>query len=305
MTLDTITHHLDAHEQRVVSGDTFDAVNSVSAAMFALRMRTNDEHWKSVCKPFIESHNLFHLLQQDPYTRRAKEKPRGYAGDAVMLDFLYFRTPPEETTLLGREIFNCTVASPGADAVRWRARHFAQRIDDLNRAGNVPRCLSLACGHLREAEFSEAIRSNQASIVAVDQDPQSLSTVSTSYGAMHVDAQLCNVRDVIKGKATFGDLHLAYAAGLYDYLPQSAATALTARLFSMLVPGGSVVVPNFLHTNPVRGYMESFMDWFLNVRTPEEIHQLGTAISDAQVAAKRYYEDPFGVVGYLEITKGG
>ena len=30
---------------------------------------------------------IFALCQEDPYTRRAFEKPRGYAGDAVMLDF--------------------------------------------------------------------------------------------------------------------------------------------------------------------------------------------------------------------------
>ena len=34
-------------------------------------------------------HEVFKLLQQDPNTRRAFDKPRGYAGDAVMLDYYY------------------------------------------------------------------------------------------------------------------------------------------------------------------------------------------------------------------------
>lgn len=294
---------LDAHERIIVSDRTFDGVNSLCRAMLDIRMRTDDETWRSVSKPFIESHRLHGLLQQDPYTKRANEKPRGYAGDAVMLDYLYYRQPPEGTTDFGREVFRCTVASPGGEAVRWRARHFADRVDRLSSDSGGVRCLSLACGHLREAEYSQAIKTRRVHVIAADQDSESLSTVRAAYGAYSVETLHCSVRDVLKGGISFDDVHLAYAAGLYDYLPQKEATALTARLFSMLSPGGSVVVPNFLVRNPVRGYMESFMDWYLVVRTPEELHELGNGIPETQIASRRYYEDPFGVVGYLEITK--
>lgn len=305
MPLKQIKALLDSHEQRVLSGDTFDAVNSISASMFDVRMGTDDSHWRSACKAFIESHNLFHILQQDPYTRRAKEKPRGYAGDAVMLDYLYFQEPPPETTSLGREIFSCTVVSPGGEAVRWRAKHLAERIDSLSASGAEGSCLSVACGHLREVEYSESIRRKKATIIALDQDPQSLAIVTRDYSHLNVEPVLATVRDVIKGKCSFNGLRLAYAAGLYDYLPKTVALALTARLFTMLEPGGSVVVPNFLERNPVRGYMESFMDWYLILRSREEITDLAASIPQDQIASQRYYEDPFGVVGYLEITKGG
>lgn len=303
MVIETLARCLDEHQRYILSANTFDGVNALCHAMSEIRMQTDDEAWRSDCKPFIAAHPVYRLLQQDPYTRRANEKPRGYAGDAVMLDYLYFQDPPEGTSDFGREVFRCTVASPGGEAVRWRARHFADRIDRLSGASGDVHCLSLACGHLREAEYSDAIRARRVRVTAADQDAESLSTVRSAYGAYSIEAVHCSVRDVIKGDLSFDGVQLAYAAGLYDYLPRKEATALTARLFSMLSPGGSVVVPNFLARNPVRGYMESFMDWYLVVRTPDEIQALGSGIPGAHIASTRYYEDPFGVVGYLEIVK--
>lgn len=34
----------------------------------------------------VRAHRLGAIVQQDPFTRRAASKPRGYAGDAVMMD---------------------------------------------------------------------------------------------------------------------------------------------------------------------------------------------------------------------------
>ena len=305
MPLQQIKSLLDTHEQRILSGDAFDGVNSLAMSLFDLRMGVEDSHWRSACKPAIESHRLYDMLEQDPYTGRARRKPRGYAGDAVMLDYIYDREPPAETTPLGREIFNCTVASPGAEAVRWRMKHLAARIDSLQRLGGPVRCLSLACGHLREAEHSEAIQQRKATIFAVDQDPRSVQVVTERCAHLDVDPICATLRDVLKGNASFAHLQLAYAAGLFDYLSKPLATALTAKLFSMLDGGGIVIVPNFLKRNPVRGYMESFMDWTLVVRSREEIVGLATAIPADEIASRRYYEDPFGVVGYLEITRIG
>ena len=40
---------------------------------------------------------------EDPYVRRAFDKPRGYAGDAIMLDFIY-KPGPVSASLLGAAI---------------------------------------------------------------------------------------------------------------------------------------------------------------------------------------------------------
>ena len=52
---------------------------------------------------------------------------------------------------------------------------------------------------------------------------------------------------------------------------QSMATRLTHRLFSMLKPGGRLLIANFTPSASGRGYMEAFMDWRLIYRSPDEL----------------------------------
>ena len=83
----------------------------------------------------------------------------------------------------------------------------------------------------------------------------------------------------------------------------SVATALTAKLFSMLDTGGIVIVPNFLDRNPARRCMESFTDGKLLMRSREEIIRLAASVPKHEIASQRYYEDPYGVVAYVELKK--
>src|SRR3954471_21861081 len=46
------------------------------------------ESWSSFARPCHER-PIRGLLPQDPFTYRAFSKPRGYAGDAVMMDYIY------------------------------------------------------------------------------------------------------------------------------------------------------------------------------------------------------------------------
>jgi hypothetical protein len=64
----------------------------------------------------LRASRLLEVLYEDPFTQRAFDKPRGYAGDAVLLDFIY-KTPCiesalEDTTEIGRRIYHFTSTSP-------------------------------------------------------------------------------------------------------------------------------------------------------------------------------------------------
>src|SRR3954468_18697149 len=43
----------------------------------------------SLLRTICKSHPMAKFVLEDPYSRRAHDKPRGYAGDAVMLDYIY------------------------------------------------------------------------------------------------------------------------------------------------------------------------------------------------------------------------
>ena len=264
------------------------------------------EDWQTAIAT-LRQHPLLGLLHQDPYSHRGYAKPRGYAGDAVLLDYLYHAQVPAGTTPAGAGVFGQTVTSSGGLAVVWRARYLGGQLDAVAaRHPGKAQVLSLACGHLREANFSRALADGGvAALHAWDQDAESLAVVQKDYGHLSVQSALVVVKALLKGERSLSGLHLAYAAGLYDYLPDPVAVALTARLFAMLAPGGKLIVPNFLPSQPARGYMESAMDWHLIYRTSEQIQSLAAALPAAQVASQGYFEDPYGAVGYVEVVKAG
>lgn len=297
---------LDAIEAQIRAGEIPEALDHLAGTLFSLRMDTPDSEWSSKIRPLIESHPLSRLVLEDPFTYRSNRKPRGYAGDAVMLDYIYLGAPPADTTPLGVSIFSCTTSSSVAQSVKWRAERLGQQIDQLTRQQGDAKVLSLACGHLREVMFSQTIKEGLANVTvhALDQDVESLAQVQRDYGHLStINLQKSTVKDLLKGKVRLAGFDLAYAAGLYDYLSEPVAKALTSNLFSMLAPGGKLLIPNFLANNPGRGYMESFMDWHLVVRSPNEIQGLASALPAEDIASQRYYEDPFGAIGYLEVVR--
>ncbi len=200
-------------------------------------------------------------------------------------DLLDDREPPAGTMAPGQEPLDSPVSPPDAKAVWWRLKHLAGRIDSLQRSNRTLRCLSLACGQLREAELSEAVQQRNAMIFAVDQDPRSLREVAKNCANLDVDPICASVRDILSGHAKFGHIDLAYTAGLYDCLSKPVARSLTAKLFSMLETGGVVIVPKCLNGSR------------------HDIIELGADVPKDEIASQRYYEDPFGVIGYLELVR--
>lgn len=297
----TLNHALQALQ----AGEIHAALQAICDHLHVVRQQSSNDFWTTNVRPTCDTHPISQIVLEDPFTRRARDKPRGYAGDAEMIDYIYKQVAPESTTEVGRQVFAFTTDAPSGKAVRWRLRYLAGTID--RTAAQHPHCrvLSLACGHLREADLSQAVSNGAVSVLhAIDQDLGSLEVVRRDYGRLRcVQAAEGSVRQFLKFGVPFSGLYLAYAAGLYDYLETGAAQALTRRLFDSLAPGGRLLVPNFLRTNFARGYMESFMDWHLIVRDRAEIEAIGAGLPPEEVAESRYFEDPYGVIGYLEVVK--
>ena len=270
------------------------------------RREEDPQDWKSFAVRSV-AHPLCTLLHQDPFTYRAFSKPRGYAGDAVMMDYIYRLGEADfayrQATPLGREIFRYMDGRPSARGVRHRRQLIAHLIDHVAAKGG-DRVLAIASGHLREAELSRAVAQGRLSeFVAFDQDDASLAVVARDYSDLGVTAVNGSVRQVLARKANLGGYDFVYAAGLFDYLTAPVAAALTRRMFEMTNPGGLMLIPNFLTGVSDTGYMETFMNWHLIYRSDDDMRALAAGLPENEVASWKVFDDPFGAITYLLVEK--
>jgi hypothetical protein len=100
--------------------------------------------------------------------------------------------------------------------------------------------------------------------------PVSIGTVARDFAGTSVEAVNGSVRSLLGGRYVLKTFGLVYAAGLYDYLPDTVAVKLTRKCVNMLKPGGSFLFGNFSQETDVDGYMETFMNWPLLLRTQEK-----------------------------------
>lgn len=100
----------------------------------------------------------FALLHQDPFTRRGFEKPRGYGGDAILIDYMYGMAPPHGLQdPINLRIHRHVTRTRLAQSVDRRRIHAAAWIDATPAGGSV---LAVAAGHAREAAVSQRGQQN-------------------------------------------------------------------------------------------------------------------------------------------------
>jgi SAM-dependent methyltransferase len=189
--------------------------------------------------------------------------------------------------------------------VRERRRRLTSLIDRVAREQARPRILSLACGHLREAQRSQAVRAGEVGeIVAVDQDKESLDLVVREQGSHRITPVHASIRRFLADPTIYGDFDLVYAAGLYDYLDDGVARLLTLSMFAALRPGGRMLVANFAPSLRDIGYMESIMDWRLIYRDDADVARLAAdALPAERVCEQTISRDNHGNVVYLTVRK--
>jgi SAM-dependent methyltransferase len=302
--LDLCRHVLDAE-----GTPTF--MRRVIDELGALREQYGKDSFLEAVIPLARSHEVCEIIHEDPFTRHSFSQPRGYPGDADLLDLIY-RHPSashayDAVTARGKSVAEFILGVAACEAVRERRTILANRIDEVATSRLKAEIMSLACGHLREAELSEAVKARQiARFVAGDQDERSLKVVAESAGRISaaVQPRRVRVRDVLTGASSeLGQFDFIYAAGLYDYLDANLSAGLTARLFAHLKPGGALLIGNYLPGMWEVPYMETYMAWSLIYRTPAEIEAFASAIPAKAIASSRYFGDQSGCVGYLELQR--
>lgn len=280
-------------------------MDELSDGLFWIRKNLGSAAWAEWVETALE-HDVRAIVHEDPFTHRSFAKPRGYAGDAELLDMIYYDQgffDHSKMSATGARIFYRNRDAPAPIAVRERRDHLAAQIDRCALRKSGARVLAVAAGHLREIEKSQAVLCGATSrFAALDADRFSLEEVRRRYGT-GIETIHASVKDVLDTDVAAGPFDLIYAAGLYDYLDAGLAEALTKVLFERLAPGGELLIANFLPDIPDAGYMECYMGWKLIYRSSDETRSLARSVDVGEIAESYTYILAGNDICYLRVQK--
>ena len=298
---------LDATRERLVTGaDVALAVDILSDGLWWMRTSFPAPRWLETIS-IARAHPVSGLLHEDPLIRRAFTKPRGYPGDAPLMDLVYgdiTAVDAHDTSPLGLALLERSVLSPASIAMRECRDFVATLIDHMADVRSEPSILAAACGHLREGMVSQAVqRCRLGRLVALDADAEALAVVTRELGSKGVETLNGNVKVVIEDALSPCSFDLIFATGLYEYLPDHFAAPLTTGFINILSPGGRLIITNPVQNPYDAGYIEAFGDWFKIYRSASELMDLAAFPGAQDIALQRVYTRQSPDMLYLEIRK--
>lgn len=296
---------LDALNERMHGPHAFEAMDELVSRLHSRYVSMPGDTWKQYVADVLMPHSIRAFLHGDLFTYRAFSKPRGYAGDAVMIDMIYAaESNPLSDDSSRNAVARYTTTGTAPRAVGNRRRRLAMMIDEAIQKRSDARILALAAGHMRELDRAVYVNNVfRGEIVALDQDEQSLAVVDHDYAGLGVRALHASIKHLLAGKLDLRGFDLIYAAGLFDYLSQPVAKALCERMFDMLNPGEHMLVANFVPNIPDAGYMESFMDWRLIYRDEVAMRDLAAGLACDRMCNTDLSFDGTRNIAYLSVGK--
>jgi extracellular factor (EF) 3-hydroxypalmitic acid methyl ester biosynthesis protein len=175
-----------------------------------------------------------------------------------------------------------------------------------------PKVLDIACGSCREVfELAPEIKASGAKFTCVDLDPDALdfSLDRLAYAGLTADhAELIQYNalrmfDPEMAKMEFGMRDIIYSIGFFDYLPDDFLLKMLNSLYSLLNPGGKLIVA-FKDANRYQSQLFHWLiDWdgFLQ-RTENDFERL---FKDAKIpnSALSMSRIPSGSIVFYSITR--
>lgn len=298
------------HQQIEQGRDPAAIIARLMSRLNETRSKVHPDIWHALI-PVVHGHPIMAYFLEDPLTRWSFEKPRGYSGDAQLLDYIYCNPHVAQDVMnsseLGKALYSHTQNVPSCVAARERRDLLTRYVDEIaDKRGAETEVLAIAAGHLREANSSAALRDGRLKRwVALDQDPQSVGLISRDFGGSAVQAIDGSVRTMLTRSARLGEFDFIYASGLYDYLADNVAIKLTRTCLRMLKPNGTFLFANYAEGNPDAGYRETFMDWVLLLRTEADMWNIVNASVDRNTVDVQVFFGENRNVLYAVIEKKG
>ncbi len=228
---------------------------------------------------------MFPYFMRSNFAQRAYFKPKGYAGDFLMMEAIYKNEPVGDGNI-GITIDCCCLNTPAARAVRGRRGTLSGLLEEFGheylKAKGSLRILNLACGSNRELfDFIKKLPdSRDVEAICIDADEDALTFTSTNVDTFPHSANIRLLNDNVvkwslgRTRHDIGKFDIIYSSGLTDYLERKLFVALLNRGYEHLKPGGRMIVGNFSPQNPNRAWMDHILQWRLIHRSPEEMKSI-------------------------------
>ncbi|RWI27854.1 class I SAM-dependent methyltransferase [Mesorhizobium sp.] len=298
------------HQQIEQQKDPAEIIRRLMSHLEAMRSKVDPDVWQALM-PVVRNHPVLEYFLEDPLTRWSHDKPRGYSGDAQLLDYIYCDPHVAKSVAnaseIGKALYRHTKDVPSCVAARERRDLLTRYVDEIaTRNGPQTEVLAIAAGHLREANRSAALQEGRLKRwVALDQDPQSVGLITRDFQGTAVEAIDGSVRTMLTRGHKLGKFDFIYASGLYDYLAHNVAVKLTKTCLQMLKPNGTFLFANYAEGNPDAGYRETFMNWVLLLRSEADMWNIINASVDRNTVEAQVYFGENRNVLYGVIEKRG
>jgi extracellular factor (EF) 3-hydroxypalmitic acid methyl ester biosynthesis protein len=254
-----------------------------------------------------------HLLARGWLEQRARDKPRGYAGDYELLAAVYENRSCDDP--LGRLLDRYFQQHAAPRAVRHRMAMMADWIVETVRNAQRPTTRLAIVGSAFGSDVRAAIERlspterERLRVTLLDIDPQALEFARRQLLPVIPDAHLATVPVNLFRLAArpqlmrpLADSDLLCCPGLFDYLDDTSAIAMLRALFNQLGDGGRLVVFQFAPHNPSRAYMEWLANWHLIYRDQAQLESLVTA-AELPHGVASYGAESLGVDLYTLIAR--
>jgi len=176
---DSCSEQLDDLHARLLDGDIASGLPDLWDLLNGWRKRFDCATWRAFINTVCRAHPITPLVHREPMTAHSFAAPRGYHGDAELLDYAYRLHAVDTRDAVAVALCEAVAEGPAPRAVRCRRDILAAFVDDV--AANTPdaRILAVAAGHLREARLSAAVQNDAIrDYLALDQDPRSLDEIT-------------------------------------------------------------------------------------------------------------------------------
>lgn len=243
-------------------------------------------------------------LDKGTMASRSRNKPLGYAGDYLIIDWIYTnKTATDHEGKLWDELY---LRFPATQAVKNRKDYFCNLFSKLT--GGKPAGISvldLACGSCRD--LADAIAQAGSSVAGSYFHCVDVEKKAITYAKKILQSKVPNVSfqweaaNVLRLR-THKRYDLVWAAGLFDYLSDRYAKILLKRMWDWTDEGGKIVFGNYHPSNPNRNAMEWCWEWFLNHRTKEDLQMLCEEAGIPQECVS-FAQEPLGVCIFCIVTR--